>query len=90
MNSIIVSSRVTTSAANTMNSIADAALTGARGNSGIIMALEHVSKPLWGVQFHPESVMTKGGHRMLANWLALCGNEEALALAEGKAPLVRG
>ncbi len=38
MNSIIVSSRVTTSAANTMNSIADAALTGARGNSGIIMA----------------------------------------------------
>lgn len=62
----------------------------ARTDSGIIMALEHVSKPLWGVQFHPESVMTKGGHRMLANWLALCGNEEALALAEGKAPLVRG
>lgn len=38
MNSIILSSRVTPSAANTMNSIADAALTGARGNSGIIMA----------------------------------------------------
>ena len=34
--------------------------------------------------------MTKGGHRMLANWLALCGNENALAQAEGKAPLVRG
>ena len=38
MNSIIVSSKVTASASNTMNSIADAALTGARGNSGIIMA----------------------------------------------------
>ena len=62
----------------------------ARTDSGIIMALEHVDKPLWGVQFHPESVMTKGGHRMLANWLSLCGNEDALAQAEGKAPLVRG
>lgn len=38
MNSIIATSKVTSSAANTMNSIADAALTGARGNSGIIMA----------------------------------------------------
>lgn len=38
MNSIIIQSRVTASAGNTMNSIADAALTGARGNSGIIMA----------------------------------------------------
>jgi para-aminobenzoate synthetase component 2 len=26
------------------------------------------------VQFHPESVLTQGGHRMLANWLASCGN----------------
>jgi para-aminobenzoate synthetase component II len=27
-----------------------------------------------GVQFHPESVLTEGGHRMLANWLATCGH----------------
>lgn len=59
-------------------------------DSGIIMALEHRELPLWGVQFHPESVLTEGGHRMLANWLALCGSHEALSLAEGKAPLVRG
>ncbi|MDT5180877.1 MAG: para-aminobenzoate synthetase component, partial [Mycobacterium sp.] len=26
-----------------------------------------------GVQFHPESILTEGGHRMLANWLAVCG-----------------
>ena len=61
----------------------------AQTDSGIIMAIEHVDKPLWGVQFHPESVMTKGGHRMLANWLALCGDADAVVQAEGKAPLVR-
>jgi para-aminobenzoate synthetase component 2 len=26
-----------------------------------------------GVQFHPESILTEGGHRMLANWLVYCG-----------------
>lgn len=61
----------------------------AETESGIIMALEHVSAPLWGVQFHPEAVLTEGGHRMLANWLTLCGSAEALELAEGKAPLMR-
>ena len=61
----------------------------AETDSGIIMALEHVDKPLWGVQFHPESVMTRGGHRMLANWLALCGDADAVVQSEGKAPLVR-
>jgi hypothetical protein len=25
------------------------------------------------VQFHPESILTEGGHRMLANWLGFCG-----------------
>jgi para-aminobenzoate synthetase component 2 len=25
------------------------------------------------VQFHPESILTQGGHRMLANWLGVCG-----------------
>ena len=37
------------------------------------MALRHTSLPIEGVQFHPESVLTQGGHRMLANWLAVCG-----------------
>jgi para-aminobenzoate synthetase component 2 len=32
-----------------------------------------VSLPIHGVQFHPESILTEGGHRMLANWLAACG-----------------
>ncbi|MFM6968465.1 MAG: anthranilate synthase component II [Microbacteriaceae bacterium] len=45
----------------------------ARTDNGIIMALEHVSQPLWGVQFHPESVLTEGGYTMLGNWLESMG-----------------
>ena len=37
--------------------------------SGVVMALQHRELPLFGVQFHPESVLTEGGHRLLANWL---------------------
>lgn len=44
-----------------------------RTESGVIMALRHRELPLHGVQFHPESVLTEGGHRLLANWLALAG-----------------
>lgn len=45
----------------------------AHAQSGVIMGLRHVSLPIHGVQFHPESIMTQGGHRMLANWLSICG-----------------
>ena len=37
------------------------------------MAVRHVDLPIHGVQFHPESILTEGGHRMLANWLGFCG-----------------
>ncbi|GAB3220644.1 aminodeoxychorismate/anthranilate synthase component II [Mycolicibacterium hippocampi] len=40
---------------------------------GVIMGVRHVDLPIHGVQFHPESILTQGGHRMLANWLAYCG-----------------
>lgn len=58
--------------------------------SGIIMALQHRTKPLYGVQFHPESVLTEGGHRMFANWLERVGLADAVANAAGKKPVVRG
>ncbi|WP_028938508.1 aminodeoxychorismate/anthranilate synthase component II [Pseudonocardia spinosispora] len=48
-----------------------------RTESGVIMALRHRSLPIDGVQFHPESVLTEGGHRMLANWMASCGHPVA-------------
>ncbi len=37
------------------------------------MAMRHTELPIDGVQFHPESVLTQGGHRIVANWLARCG-----------------
>ena len=46
-----------------------------RTSSGIVMALRHRALPIEGVQFHPESVLTQGGHRMLANWLRACGHD---------------
>ena len=42
-------------------------------DDGTVMALEHRSRPLWGVQFHPESILTPDGDRLLANFLRLAG-----------------
>jgi para-aminobenzoate synthetase component 2 len=55
----------------------------ARTGSGVIMGVRHVSAPIEGVQFHPESVLTQGGHLLLANWLADCGDPSARDLAPG-------
>src|SRR5665647_744850 len=62
---------------------------GAGGAPGVIMGLQHRELPLHGVQFHPESVLTEGGHRLLANWLEICGLDGAVARSAGMAPLVR-
>ena len=62
----------------------------AETDSGIVMGLAHRDLPLHGVQFHPESVLTEHGHRILANWLAMTGDDGAPARSEGMAPLVRG
>jgi para-aminobenzoate synthetase component 2 len=53
-----------------------------RTDSGVVMAMRHRDLPIEGVQFHPESVLTEGGHIMLANWLATCG----LPSARDRAP----
>src|ERR1700741_117221 len=52
----------------------------ARTEGGVIMGVRHVELPIHGVQFHPESILTEGGHRMLGNWLAYCGTAPAEAL----------
>jgi para-aminobenzoate synthetase component 2 len=49
-----------------------------RTESGVVMAMRHRTLAIEGVQFHPESVLTQAGHRMLANWLAACGDTAAL------------
>jgi para-aminobenzoate synthetase component II len=48
-------------------------VTGRTVDSDLVMAMRHKTLPIEGVQFHPESVLTQGGHLMLANWLAACG-----------------
>jgi para-aminobenzoate synthetase component 2 len=57
-----------------------------RSESGVVMAMRHRQSDIEGVQFHPESVLTEGGHRMLANWLRRCGasieDERVRALGE--------
>jgi para-aminobenzoate synthetase component 2 len=60
-----------------------------RTQAGVIMGLRHVDRPLYGVQFHPESVLTEGGYRMLGNWLAVAGLPEAAEAAKGLTPLVK-
>jgi para-aminobenzoate synthetase component 2 len=59
-----------------------------RTESGVVMAIRHRDLPLDGVQFHPESVLTEGGHHLLATWLVACGDPGAPARAEGLAPVV--
>jgi para-aminobenzoate synthetase component II len=67
----------------------DLVITGRTETGGVVMALRHRELPLHGVQFHPESVLTEGGHRLLANWLAVCGDDAAPERSAGMAPLVR-
>lgn len=59
-----------------------------RTDGGVIMGLRHESAPVFGVQFHPESVLTEGGYLMLANWLAVAGLASAQQAAVGLTPLV--
>ena len=56
--------------------------------SGVIMALRHKTMDIEGVQFHPESVLTEGGHQMLAEWLVRCGDLNARQAAVGLSPVI--
>ena len=44
----------------------------AKDANGTIMAISHIDYPVSGVQFHPESVMTEHGIKMIKNWLNFC------------------
>jgi para-aminobenzoate synthetase component 2 len=59
-------------------SVSNDLLITATSESGVVMGIKHKSAPIEGVQFHPESVLTQGGHRLLANWLSTTGDNNAL------------
>jgi para-aminobenzoate synthetase component 2 len=60
-----------------------------RTKGGVIMGLQHVSKPIYGVQFHPESVLTEGGYQMLGNWLESIGLKGSAAKAKNLSPMIQ-
>ena len=60
----------------------------ARTDGGVIMGLNHASAAVYGVQFHPESVLTEGGYTMIANWLEITGLSGAAEAARGLSPRI--
>jgi len=71
------------------STVPDELVVTSRTEGGVIMGVRHESLPIYGVQFHPESVLTEGGYRMLGNWLAVAGLPEAAETARGLTPLVK-
>ena len=54
-----------------VSSLPDCLRVTAKTNDGIIMGLEHLDKPFWGIQFHPESISTEYGDKIIENFLSL-------------------
>lgn len=52
----------------------------------IVQGIKHRELPLYAVQFHPESVLTQDGYRLFANWLAVCGQPDAVDKSLGLQP----
>ena len=71
------------------STVPDSLTVTSRTAGGVIMGVKHVDLPIYGVQFHPESVLTEGGYRMIGNWLAVAGLPEAAETARGLTPLVK-
>jgi para-aminobenzoate synthetase len=57
-------------------------------DDGVVMGIEHSSRPMWGVQFHPESISTEQGHRLVENFYALAAERTAPRKARLNRPSV--
>ena len=71
------------------STVPDELLVTAQTAGGIIMAVQHKTKPIYGVQFHPESVLTESGYQMLGNWLESVGLKGAAEKAKSLSPMVK-
>jgi para-aminobenzoate synthetase component II len=69
--------------------VPDQLIVTSRTKGGVIMGLQHKTKPIYGVQFHPESVLTEGGYQMLGNWLESIGLQGAAERAKKLSPMVK-
>ncbi len=58
------------------DSIPDELEISARTTDGVVMGLRHRSQPLEGIQFHPESILTDVGDRLIQNWLKMIGQQK--------------
>ncbi|MEY2946499.1 MAG: hypothetical protein RL243_1283 [Actinomycetota bacterium] len=85
----VVASTVPDDLIVTSRTVAGVATDGTETLGGVIMGIQHKSLPIYGVQFHPESVLTQGGYQMLGNWLESVGLAGAAEAAKGLSPLVR-
>ena len=61
---------------------------GQDGADGVVMGIEHAQRPLWGVQFHPESIATEYGHRLFENFYALARRRRPPRTRPLQTPLV--
>ncbi|WP_345801008.1 gamma-glutamyl-gamma-aminobutyrate hydrolase family protein [Microbacterium sp. AZCO] len=57
-----------------------------RTDGGVVMGVRHRALPIEGVQFHPESVLTDGGYRLLGNWLETVGIRDAATRGASLSP----
>lgn len=71
------------------STVPDELMITAETEHGIVMALRHRELPIYGVQYHPESVLTEGGYQQLGNWLAVVGAPNAAAIAATLSPLLK-
>jgi para-aminobenzoate synthetase component 2 len=76
------------SLAGVANTVPEDLVVTSKTAGGVIMGLQHKTLPIYGVQFHPESVLTEGGYQMLGNWLESLGLKGAAEKAKTLSPLL--